>query len=269
MPFINRVISALIALFAALAAASASIASQPSGREPPVPPSTARGGVMIAILGNGADYRHPLLASSLARDGEGDLIAWDFVDGDNRPFAQGGLGTTDAVLLAMHAPAAGLVVVKQRPGDPEAIGHMVAFATRTPARIIVWPDADPSRPDWPILDKALRHFSDHLFIVPGRAGVIPRPNNLLVVADQSVAAPPHWPAGTGPDIAVSWFVPPGQSRAREAALLVAALAARLSRTNPGLKAAELKARIMSLKTRAADVTMVVGEADVTQTPAGK
>ena len=55
--------------------------------EPKVPPGLDPGGVAIALLGDGVDYTKPELAKRLARDGEGDLIAWDFVDNAIRPYA--------------------------------------------------------------------------------------------------------------------------------------------------------------------------------------
>jgi hypothetical protein len=154
---------ALLPLIASLTAAAAT--------EPRVPPAPAPVGVAIALLGPGVDYRAPELVGRLARDGEGDLIAWDFVDGDIRPFETGGVtGTERAKALAASAPAARLVIVKENPGDPQAFGHMMTFVTRTPARVIVWPDAAPARPDWPILLEAVKRFPDHLFLLPRPPG---------------------------------------------------------------------------------------------------
>jgi hypothetical protein len=140
---------ALLPLIASLSVAGAT--------EPRVPPAPAPVGVAIALLGPGVDYRAPELVGRLARDGEGDLIAWDFIDADIRPFETGGVtGTERAKALAASAPAACLVIVKEKPGDPQAFGHMMTFVARTPARIIVWPDAAPARPDWPILLEAVK-----------------------------------------------------------------------------------------------------------------
>ena len=69
-------------------------ASQAS--EPKVPAGLDPGGTAIAILGDGIDYTKPVIAKRLARDGEGDLIAWDFVDNDIRPYAKDGQTTADA-----------------------------------------------------------------------------------------------------------------------------------------------------------------------------
>lgn len=165
--------------------------------EPRVPPAPAPAGVAIALLGPGVDYRAPELVGRLARDGEGDLIAWDFVDADIRPFKTGGVtGTERAKALAASAPAARLVIVKEKPGDPQAFGHMMAFVARTPARVIVWPDAAPARPDWPILLEAVKRFPDHLFLLPRPPGAKVSGLADLDAAANVVTCPPAEQVGT-------------------------------------------------------------------------
>lgn len=135
-------------------------------REPSVPPADDPGGITVALLGDGADYTDPVIAGCLARDGEGDPIAWDFTDDDLRPYAADGPGTADATSLCRDKPGLRLIVVKELPGDPSAFGHMMVFAARTPARIVVWPDGHPKRSDWRILGDASRQFPNLLFIAP-------------------------------------------------------------------------------------------------------
>ena len=137
--------------------AGLALAGAPSrAAEPKVPPAPAPDGVAVAILGPGVDYRAPSLVRRLARDGEGDLISWDFADADNRPFEAppADAGTRFAQDLAAAAAGATLVIVRERPGDPQAFGHMMSFVAKTPARIVVWPSAAPDRPDWAILLEA-------------------------------------------------------------------------------------------------------------------
>jgi hypothetical protein len=180
---------ALLPLIASLSVAGAT--------EPRVPPAPAPVGVAIALLGPGVDYRAPELVGRLARDGEGDLIAWDFIDADIRPFETGGVtGTERAKALAASAPAACLVIVKEKPGDPQAFGHMMTFVARTPARIIVWPDAAPARPDWPILLEAVKRFPDHLFLLPRAPGTKVARLADLDAAANVVTCPPAEQAGT-------------------------------------------------------------------------
>ncbi len=155
--------------------------------EPKVPPGLDPGGVVIALLGDGVDYTKPELAKRLARDGEGDLIAWDFVDNDIRPYAKVGQSTADAEYLITASAGVSLVIVKEPAGgNPAAIGHMSTFVVRTPARIVAWPDGRPERVDWPVLFQAAQRFKDRLFVVPGPA----RPEDAGKAGDNIVFAAP-------------------------------------------------------------------------------
>ena len=76
-----------IALVAVLGSANA----QP--KKPKLPPGLDPGGPAIVLLTTGIDYTKPAVASRLARDGEGDLIGLDTIDGGNLPYAANGEGT--------------------------------------------------------------------------------------------------------------------------------------------------------------------------------
>ena len=116
------------------------------GRKPKLPPGMDPGGVAIAILSTGIDYPSADIAQRLARDGEGELIGWDLVDGDNRPFnakaadtpaAWGGDG--NALLRAIGQPGRRVVPVRIDTRDPVSLAKAVAFVAHTPARIVVVP----------------------------------------------------------------------------------------------------------------------------------
>lgn len=154
--------------------------------EPKVPPGLDPGGVAVALLGDGIDYTKPAIAKRLARDGEGDLIAWDFVDNDIRPYAKAGQTTADAEYMIAASTAISLIIVKEPVGKPAAIGHMALFVIRTPARTIAWPDGRPERADWPVLFEAAKRFPDRLFIVPGPA----RAEDVAKVGDNIIFAAP-------------------------------------------------------------------------------
>lgn len=199
-----RVCTLLVAVLALL------VAQMPlQAAEPKVPARPAPDGIAVAILGPGVDYREPLIADRLARDGEGDLISWDFADGDNRPFedAVNGQGTPFARAMLNATATAILVIVREKPGDPQAFGHMMSFVAKTPARIVVWPGAQPARPDWPILIEATKRFRDHLFIIPRDPGGKPASlaplaataNVVIVDVTQALAsgAPPAAPVLLG------------------------------------------------------------------------
>ena len=70
----------LVAAVAVVLAIVGSAAAQP--KKPKLPPGLDPGGVAIVLLTTGIDYTKPELAVRLARDGEGELIGWDAVDGD-------------------------------------------------------------------------------------------------------------------------------------------------------------------------------------------
>ena len=70
-------------------ALAATGASAQSPAKPKVPPGTDPGGTAIALIAHGVDYTDPEIAPRLARDGEGDIIGWDFIAGDNKPYAAG------------------------------------------------------------------------------------------------------------------------------------------------------------------------------------
>jgi len=215
-----------------------------SANEPPVPPGPGTTGVTVGLLGPGIDYRLPELKGRLARDGEGELISRDLTDDDSRPFAASGSGTLAAVYLATLAPRAWISVVKERTGDPQAFGHMMSFVTRTPARIVVWLDAAPDRPDWPILAEAAKRFADRLFIIPAAAldvrsyAPLKSPNVLVVAAADPAAASASGTQAADVAVAVPWgsALPPAQN----AALIITALAARLLDADGERTMAELK-----------------------------
>ena len=229
--------------------AIAAVGLQAAAKEPPVPPGlSSLGSVAVALLGPGVDYRRPELVRRLARDGEGVLIGWDFTDNDTAPFAEAGSGTLAAITLANLAPTAQLVIVKERPGDAQAFGHMMTFVSRTPTQIVVWLDADPNRPDWPILVQAIARFGDRLFIVPAGHGGrdldksaayqgVRGAANVLVVASDAVTA--NRGAATI-DITVAGGAGGPPLAATDAALIIAAVAARALAQRPKRSMALLK-----------------------------
>ncbi|MEM6497227.1 MAG: hypothetical protein AAF709_10920 [Pseudomonadota bacterium] len=195
----------------------------PSGvqaSEPKVPPGLDPGGVAIALLGDGVDYTKPEIAKRLARDGEGDLIAWDFVDNDIRPYAKAGQSTLDAEYLITASAGVSLVIVKEPAGNnAAAIGHMSTFVVRTPARIVAWPAGRPERVDWPVMFQAAQRFKDRLFIVPGPA----RPEDAGKASDNIVFAAPTQGLND-----------------RAAVLTMAVAAAELLAKQPQLRPADIK-----------------------------
>lgn len=103
-----------------------------SGAKPAAPPGRDPGGIAIAVVGSGIDYTRPEVAARLARDGEGELIGWDGIDDDARPYDAG------AGLPPLIEPATRLVVVRVQPGSPAGIARALGFLGRAPARIVAF-----------------------------------------------------------------------------------------------------------------------------------
>lgn len=269
----------VLAPMLAAAAALEGACAQPGG-DPRVPAGRDPGGIPVAILGPGIDYRAPEVAGRLARDGEGELIGWDFIDNDARPFEASPDCVTMACsdtappdvapgavvpsrLLLAEAGASRLIVLKLRDGDRGTLAAAIAFVSRGPARIVptLVGGTAGAGPDWPLLIEAARRFSNLLFIVPAYgppidvAGFADVPvGNLLIVAPASPAGELSTRSMVAPvaDVAVAvegWLdrPPDGNRRqAERAAARVAAIAARLLAVDPLLDAHGLKSRILTL-----------------------
>jgi len=166
-------------VLAALAAALVLPAAAQQTKPPRVPPALDPGGVAIALLSTGIDYTQADIAARLARDGEGEPIAWDFADNGNRPYLAspngtpanwGGDGTALArVILNVREIPTRLIAVRIDPDRPAALAPAVAFIARTPAAIIVVPMWG-TRADWEPFRQTAQQFPQLLFIVAAGDG---------------------------------------------------------------------------------------------------
>jgi subtilisin family serine protease len=179
----------------ALAILALSRAAVAEPRKPPLPPGRDPGGIAIALISTGIDYTQPDVAARLARDGEGELIGWDAVDGDNRPLAAHGATPAswapnwggDGTLLARAVGARGrrLIPVRISPAEPASLALAVGFLAETPARIVALPMWSALRAEWEPFQRAASRFSDLLFVVAaGDEG-------------KNLDADPVWPAAFG------------------------------------------------------------------------
>ena len=153
-----------------IAAVLAAVCATPaSADDPPVPPGLGPGGEAIALISDGVDYTVPEIAARLARDGEGEPIAFDLIDGDVRPYspASDGLGTRLARIVLATNPGSRLVVVRVATTDPVALARAAVFASRTPARVVAlgfW----GSKPElWKPFAEAARAADKVTFVLPG------------------------------------------------------------------------------------------------------
>ncbi len=136
--------------------------------DPKLAPGRDPGGVAVAVLADGFDYTRAEVAHGLARDGEGEAIAWDAVDGDHRPFAGNGGGTA-SLLAAVAKGGVRIVAVRVATGDPASLAKGVAFVASTPARIVLVALPVQDRHGLDVLAAAARRFEAMLFVasVPG------------------------------------------------------------------------------------------------------
>lgn len=265
--------------------AGAAIVEAGSSGKPKVPAGLDPGGVAVALIGPGIDYRTPEIYRRLARDGEGDLIGWDFVDNDLKPFApdadcpvqpqpcvaaDGREAASPARLLLAEAAASKLIALRTKDGDRGTLAAAIAFAARSPARIVptlarrsVSHDM-AFGPDWQLMIEAARRFSNLLFIVPAYGPPIDVPGfdklsigNLLIVTPVTTAGEagdgetpetrPEADIAVGDSATAEWAGSRTlQDRAERAVARVSALAARLSAVDPILDAHGMKQRILQL-----------------------
>jgi len=172
--------------------------------DPDIPPGTDPGGLAIALIGTGFDYTDADLSARVARDGEGELIGWDAVDGDVFPFAggeasnteQGGSanspagpapsGTRVAKLLAQTYKKSRLVLARADGGKPATVLQSAHFAAKTPARIIaVSPGLITSIDVARAFAELARREPTKLFVVPARrfwSDVPGLPSNIATAA---------------------------------------------------------------------------------------
>jgi len=131
----------------------------------------------VAILTTGIDYTDPVIAKRLARDGEGEPIAWDFVDGDTRPFAAspnttaanwGGDGTVFMRRLLAHSgmPRHSIIAVRINPADPASLARALLFVSQTRATQVAVPMWSQEAGDWEPLRLTAQRLPGLILSVP-------------------------------------------------------------------------------------------------------
>lgn len=142
--------------------------------DPRLPPGQDPGGQAIAFISGGIDYTSERIVARVARDGEGEIIGWDFVDNDRFPYVATtatpadpeAVDATSAAAALVQAYAHGrMVPVRIAAGDPMALARAIGFVTGTPARIVAV-GVPLSSPDMRrVVREASQRFRDHLFVV--------------------------------------------------------------------------------------------------------
>lgn len=241
-------------MLAALIAGSTQSPQLPAAdKEPAVPPGKDPGGVAIAILATGFDYTDMAVAPYLARDGEGELIGWDFVDNDRKPYAPSPDpaqpllridGTTLAKLLSSAAPRARIVPLRVDPSNATSLARALAFLSRTPVRIAVVP-----YPHWRQEQQELFRLAaarlPHLLLIAAAPDDVagdtvadpgaPRARDLDNLATVAMQPLPHFAASQDVDAFVESAVTmPGALAPQDAAHAAVLAAAALAGCGPDL-----------------------------------
>lgn len=245
-------------LAAVLVAALAATGAFAKSAKPKVPPGTDPGGTAIALIAYGVDYTDLEIAPRLARDGEGDIIGWDFVAGDNRPYAasaENGVDGTRLAKLILSAYARGrLVPVRVASSDSALFAQALRFVMQSPARIVAIPiwNARPEIAD--MLGAAAAQAPGTLFVIPaGEALASRRSGNLLSAAALITAEAASAPLKAAVDI---WVRPRGAALfgarpgnppgdALEAHALAAAFAACAQHGGPPLDGAAARNAVLA------------------------
>lgn len=155
----RRTRSVLIVTLLSLCAAAPIVAHT---AKPKVPAGVDPGGLGIALITHGIDYTKPAVAARLARDGEGVLIGYDFVDGTLLPWAAS--NPLDDALVAL-APGR---VIPFRIGEGKQLFTIepgLAFLKQTATRVVVLPRALRSKLDWEPFVFAAKAWPSMLFLV--------------------------------------------------------------------------------------------------------
>ena len=202
MPYRRRGLRAGAVALGALFLIACATTSGARAADPKVPPGQDPGGPALALIGGGVDYTSPKIAPRLARDGEGEPIAWDLIDNDRTPYVaaagsdrdkaagsgagapgsqaarQNGWGavvvedgaTALAELLLSGYSQGRLVAVRLPSGDAQALAKAIAFSVGTPARIIAITQPLNTAPLREVVRQASQRFRDHVFVVAGDVG---------------------------------------------------------------------------------------------------
>lgn len=238
---------ACLQLFLCMAVAWAAEPKVPAGRDP--------GGVAVAVIGGGLDYRREDIVARLARDGEGELIGWDFVDEDRRPFAASG-GITAVAGLIVAESAARLVPVRVAAENQRQVAQALHLLNDMPARVALVA-ADLATPiERRNLALAAAQLAQVLIVVPARLVAPGSPGGTVAEEAAGLLVVSGSVDGASADIAIDRASRPGIDAEpgaagglhddHAAAARVAALAARIIAKEQIATGRELRARILGL-----------------------
>lgn len=182
-------------------------------KDPKVPPAKDASGTPVALVAGGIDYTDAALTGRLARDGEGNIVGWDFVDNDISPYSQDAAANALAKLLVANADVK-LVPVRVGDGDTRGVAGAAGFVSHTPVSIVAVTLSSGNKEDWELFAQAARHFKQLLFVVPAGDGTAP-----------------SYPAALKLDNVVAVAVPMGKDETADVAMAAGAEAAQAPASN--------------------------------------
>lgn len=150
--------------------------------KPPVPSDRDPGGVLVALMAQGIDYRLPGLSGKLARDGEGEIVGWDVVDNDRLPFdpnegnappEQGGDATAIATRIVANGAPVRLAPIRIDAEDAGSIARAVRLAGQIRARVVLVPLWNRESARWHLFATAAGAQPNTLFVLSAAEGSNP------------------------------------------------------------------------------------------------
>lgn len=262
-----RLLCALAASLVLVLVCARHEATPAQAADPPVPPGRDIGGIPVAIVGGGIDYTQDGIASRLARDGEGEIIGYDYIDDDRQPFARDHDGQGMAEIVLGEGQTASLILLRADGEDFLSLSRALLFAGKSPAFIILLEGPPRDYKSIRAIASAARYFHDRLFVLAagdqhrdldkeGASALRELPNVLIVsgaAADGTLLAGANTGALTI-DLAATAAPLKGDGTRNDtsaapslrAAAHIAALAVRLRATEPDIPATAIKIRIADL-----------------------
>lgn len=136
---------------------------------------TPRKGVVIALIDSGVNYLLQDIDTSLARDDLGEIVGYDFLDNDNRPFDEdyilGGLwfplrhGTSVASILIKLQPKVLIAPYRHPATQPQRYKELVEHLSRNGIRLANISIGGSNREEWEEFRKAAETHPSILFII--------------------------------------------------------------------------------------------------------